>query len=66
MSIARIKNTWLRRTLIVLLVAFWPLIVVLTALYQAWPEIWREMRSQWRQGGGFWNAVGECWKGGSK
>ena len=63
MSISRIKNKYLRRTLIVVLVSLWPLVVIVTALVQAWPEIWREIRSQWTQGGGFWKAVGECWKG---
>ncbi len=65
-SVARIKNNWVRRSLIVALVALWPLVVVVGALVQAWPEIWREIRSHWTQGGGFWKAVRECWKGGTK
>lgn len=62
MTILNIKPTWLRRIVVIISLLLWPIIVVVYAIVETFPEYIRQVKSQWNQGGGFWKAVKNCWR----
>lgn len=64
MTIAHIKSNALRRTLLVALVPFLPVIIMIAALLAALPAFWEELCAQSTQGGGgIWDSIKCCWRG---
>lgn len=67
MTIAYIKSNTLRRTLIVVLLPFLPIVFSILAAVRAADAFIEEMKDQcnWGRGavGGLWASIRDCWNG---